>query len=259
MKKKLSKKIWIISALVLILALAAGLIAFKAHRVYVANQKVILLAFDDYNAQNWEEYFDLFDKYNVKATYFINASEPTDFCYKAIERGHEIGYHTLGHANLTEVSRDEFHAQAIAPIEIFRENGIELTSFAYPYGNYEEWMNEELLQYYNTLRGAWYYEVNSKGDLPHCFIEAYPLDNIYFDSDEQFRERIVALLDGFCAEGPGAVTSMYSHAIAGGDWCVTPERLEILFQEAQKRDIRFCTFKEWQTPYSILERFHILR
>lgn len=66
----MSKKIRIISALVLILALAAGLIAFKAHRMYVANQKVILLAFDDYAAPNWEEYFDLFDKYNVKPELF---------------------------------------------------------------------------------------------------------------------------------------------------------------------------------------------
>ena len=258
-KKKLSKKTWIISALGLILALTAGLSVYKAHRVYVANQKVILLAFDDYNAPTWEEYFDLFDKYNVKVTYFINASEPTDFCYKAIERGHEIGYHTMDHARLTEVSQDEFYEQAIAPIEVFREKGIELTSFAYPYGYYEEWMNEELLQYYNTLRGAWFYDVKSKEDIQHCFIESYPLDNTYFESDEQFREKIVALLDNFCAEGPGAVTSMYSHAIdPGGAWCVAPERLEILFQEAQKRDIRFCTFKEWQTPYSIREKIHSL-
>lgn len=259
MKKKPGKKIWIISALVLILALAAGLTAYKAHRVYVANQRVILLAFDDYNAVNWEEYFDLFDKYNVKVTYFVNASEPTDFCYKAIERGHEIGYHTVGHVNLTEVSRDEFYEQAIAPIEVFREKGIELTSFAYPYGEYEDWMNEELLQHYNTLRGAWYYDVKSKADMQHCFMESYPLDNTYFESDDQFREKIVALLDRFCAGGSGIVTSMYSHAIdSDGAWCVSPDRLEILFQEAQKRDIRFCTFKEWQTPYSITEKIRSL-
>lgn len=250
--KKLNKKNRkiILAAGLVLAAVAAGLIAYKARRVYMANQKVILLAFDDYNVENWREYFDLFDKYNVRVTYFINALEPDNFCYEAIERGHEIGYHTQNHVNLREVSHDEFYEQAIAPIEVFHEKGIELTSFAYPYGSYEEWMNEELLQYYNTVRGAYYYDVKWKANMQHCFIESYPLDNIYFKSDEQFREEIVALLDKFCAEGPGVVTAMYSHAIeGGGDWCVAPERLEILFEEAQKRDIRFCTYKEWQKPY----------
>ncbi len=251
MKKKLSKKvrITILAGALILAAAAVGLAAYKAYRVRVANQKVILLAFDDYNAENWKKYFDLFDQYDVKVTYFVSAWEPTDFCYEAIERGHEIGYHTASHARLTEVSEEEFYEQAIAPIEVFHEKGIELTSFAYPYGNYEEWMNEKLLQYYKTLRGAYKYEVKTKEDLQHCFIESYPLDNVYFESDEQFREKIVALLDGFCQEGPGTVISVYSHAIDGGDWCVAPNRLEILFQEAQKRDIRFCTFNEWQEPF----------
>lgn len=251
MKKKLNKKvrITILAAGLILAAAAAGLIAYKVHRVRVANQKVILLSFDDYNAPNWEQYFDLFDEYNVKVTFFVNAWEPTDFCYKAVERGHEIGCHTPGHIDMKTASREEFYEQAVKPIETFREKGIELTSFAYPYGNHEEWMNEELLQYYNTVRGAWYYDVKSKEDIQNCFIDGYPIDNAYFQTDEQFRETITALLDEFCKEGPGAVTSMYSHAIDGGDWCILPERLEFLFQEAQKRGIRFCTFNEWQKPF----------
>lgn len=245
----MKKRLGMILAGALVLAAAVGLIAYKARRVYVANQKVILLAFDDYAEENWTEYFDLFDQYDVKVTYFVSVSEPTDFCYEAIERGHEIGCHTQNHMNLRELTHDEFYEQAIAPIEIFREKGIEITSFAYPYGAYEEWMNEELLQHYNTVRGAYFYDVKSKADIQHCFIESYPLDNIYFESDEQFREKIIELLDNFCKEGPGAVTSMYSHMIDAGAYCVTPDRLEMLFEEAQKRGIRFCTFKEWQKPY----------
>lgn len=252
MKKKMSKKVWvmILAAGLVLAAAAAGLIVYKAHRVRVANQKVILLSFDDYNAENWEDYFDLFDEYNVKVTFFVNAWEPTDFCYNAVERGHEIGCHTPSHADLKTVSREDFYEQAIEPVKTFGEKGIELTSFAYPYGSYDEWMNEELLQYYHTVCGAWYYDVKSKEDIQSCFIERYPLDNAYFETDEQFQETITALLDEFCKEGPGAVAAMYSHAIAtGGAWCISPERLEFLFQEAQKRDIKFCTFKEWQKPY----------
>jgi len=244
------KRIVFILFIVVCAIVAAGLCLYKIKRVRECKQKMIMLAFDDYNAPSWERNFDLFDQYDVKVTFFINASEPTDFCYHALERGHEIGYHTLGHADMTSLSEEEIYEQAIAPIEVFREKGVELTSFAYPKGLYNEELNEELLQYYKTLRGAYFYEVKSKSDIPHCFIESYSLDNVNFESDEDFQKTIVGLLDQFSEEGEGTVISMYSHAISeGGDWCVDPKRLEFLFQEAEKRDIKFCTFKQWQEPY----------
>lgn len=252
MKRAMSKqkRIVLLTAAVVLAVVAAGLAGYKVHRIRECDQKVIFLSFDDYSIDSWEQYFDLFDQYKVKVTFFVCAWEPSDFCYEAIARGHEIGYHTGGHVKLTDLTREEFYEQAIAPIEIFREKGIELTSFAYPYGEYEDWMNEELLQYYHTLRGAFLYEVRYKSDIPHCFLESYSLDNIHFESDEDFRERIAGILDDFCGKAPRAVTSMYSHAIdPDGAWCISPKRLEILFQEAEKRNIRFCTYKQWQEPY----------
>ncbi len=78
---------------------------------------------------------------------------------------------------------------------------------------------------------------------------------VQYKNDEEFKEAITELLDKFCEYGPGVALSMYSHAIdPDGDWCVSPDRLEILFQEAEKRDIKFCTFKQWQEPYYKLLR-----
>lgn len=237
------KAIIIAVALLLIAAVVLG--GIKLYRVHEARQCGILLAFDDYQADNWESYFDLFDEYNVKVTFFVNAYEPTDFCYNAIEHGHEIGYHTAAHVNLTELSEDEVYAQAIAPIETFREQGIELTTFAYPYGAYNQGLNERLLQYYNILRGAYYYQLAGKHEMRQGFVESLSIDNVNYASEEAFEDKIDSVLEEL-NDNVGAVVGLYSHAISDGAWCVTPERLEYILQRAQEMGIRFYTYKELQ-------------
>ena len=235
----------IITALLLLTVAVITLGGVKLYRVHKARQCGIVLAFDDYNAANWEDYFDLFDKYNVKVTFFVNAYEPTEFCFRAIERGHEIGYHTAGHVKMTEIAEDEAYSQAIAPIETFREQGIELSTFAYPYGSYNQELNELLLQHYNVLRGAYYYQLAGKHEMRHGFVESLPIDNIKFNSEEEFRDRIDFVLNEL-SNNKGAVVGLYSHAISDGSWCVTAERLEYLFQSAQEKGIQFYTYKELQ-------------
>ncbi|MDR2045220.1 MAG: polysaccharide deacetylase family protein [Clostridium sp.] len=211
----------------------------------MAEQSGILLSFDDYSPANWEEYFDLFDEYNVKVTFFINAEAPTDFCEKAVSRGHEIGFHTISHAKLSECTAEQFYAQAIAPIDTFREYGYELTSFAYPYGEYSGWMNEALLKHYETVRGGWYYQLCPKDALQSAFVEAKPIDNYYYASIEKFQGDITQMLTD-ASQNKGTVVSMYSHAIADGDWCVWPERLEYIFQMAESLNLKFYTYKDLQ-------------
>lgn len=235
----------VITAAVLLSGLAIALGGVKLYRVHKAYQCGIVLAFDDYAGDNWEDYFDLFDQYNVKVTFFINATEPTDFCFRAMERGHEIAYHTAGHVRLTEISEDEVYQQAIAPIEVFREKGIELTSFAYPYGSYNEELNELLLQHYNILRGAYYYQLAGKHQMRKGFVESLSIDNGNYSSEEAYKEQIEYVLEQL-GENKGAVVGLYSHAISGGAWCVTPERLEYLFQRAKEEGIQFYTYKELQ-------------
>lgn len=229
----------------IVVIVAVTLAGIKIDRVHKARQCGILLAFDDYGAENWENCFDLFDKYNVKVTFFINAEEPTDFCYKAIERGHEIAYHTKNHVRLTEVSQEEVYQQAIAPIEVFREHGIELTTFAYPYGAYNEQLNEQLLQHYNVLRGAYAYQLAGKHEMRHGFVESLSIDNINYESEEMFRKQIDTVLDDL-DNSVGGVAGLYSHAISEGAWCVSQERLEYIFQKAQEKGIQFYTYRELQ-------------
>lgn len=240
MRKKMAVTV---SLLLLTLAIVLG--GVKLYRVHKAYQCGILLAFDDANFSNWEAYLDLFDKYNVKVTFFVNGEEPNEFCFKAIEHGHEIAYHTADHVDLTQLTEDEVYQQAIKPIEVFREQGIELTTFAYPYGSYNESLNEMLLQHYNIVRGAWYYQPAGKHEMRHGFVESLPINNLDYSTDEAFRNRIDSVLEEL-SNNKGVVVGLYSHAIEGGVWCIMPEKLEYLFQRAQEEGIQFYTYKELQ-------------
>ncbi len=242
--KKRNKLLLIIACVIVVIA-GAALGGYKMYRVHEVKKCGILLAFDDYNEQNWIDHFELFEKYDVPVTFFVTLGEPTEFCFDAIKRGHEIGYHTIDHSKVTELTDEEIREKAIDPIETFKEAGIELTSFAYPYGARTEELDELLLEHYKTVRGAYFYELHNKADLRHGFVDAYPLDNTYFETDEEFQESIDAILEELCAN-EGAVTCMYSHAIDGGAWCVREDRLEYLFQKAHEMGLEFYTFQEWQ-------------
>lgn len=244
--KKNRKKIAMWSLLGLMAAAVIVLGGIKLYRIHLRDQCGILLAFDDYSEVTWEKYFDLFDEYDVKVTFFINAGEPTQFCYDAIERGHEIAYHTKSHARLTELTQEEIYEQAIAPIEIFREKGIELKNFAYPYGIYSAELNELLLQHYNVLRGALEIDPHIKHDLKKGFVESMSLDNVNYNTQEAYENKVGYLLETI-AEQKGVVISFYSHAIDnGGPWCVSEEKLIFLFEKAKELGLRFYTFAELQ-------------
>lgn len=209
------------------------------------NPSGILLSFDDYYPDNWEANFELFDKYDANVTFFINSLVPTDFCYKAEARGHEIGFHTRFHVDLTDTTDEEIYQNAIEPIEYFRSNGVPLTTFAYPYGNYNDSLNELLLQHYKVLRGGWHYELNAKEDLKSGLVEARCIDNANFDSELRFKLIINKMLyEARWKEG--TVVALYSHGIEDGEWCITPERLEYLLKRAKQLDLEFYTFQDLQ-------------
>ncbi len=215
------------------------------HRDYSDRECGILLAFDDYNAISWADHFDLFDAYDVKATFFINSYTPTDFCFEAIDRGHEIGFHTASHTDVTELTEEELLDQVIYPIEAFRSQGIELTTFAYPYGSYTEELNERLLRYFKVLRGAYACEVVDREQMRGGFAESFSIDNGNYRSDWDYKRRINILLWEL-VHNKNSVVGLYSHAIGDGDWCVGEERLEYLFRRANEMGIRFYTYQELQ-------------
>ena len=206
----------------------------------------IVLSFDDYFPDAWEKTFDLFDKYNTRVTFFVQLKSPSPFCFTAQNRGHEIGYHTINHPDLRRLTREEFFAETIAGINLFREQGIELTSFAYPLGFYQEWMHNALLKHYKIVRSfrvsSSVYKIN---EMTRRFVYSKSIDNITYRSTDRFQNVITQLLNSAKAN-PGTVVLLTSHNIGNGDWEITAERLEFILKKANELNLTFYTFRDLQ-------------
>lgn len=238
------KKIVKIAVVALVLLVVLGVVAIIVKKYMdEKSQSGVLLAFDDYAIEDWEEHFDLFDEYDAKVTFFITASEPSEFCAKAVERGHQIGFHTVGHIDLKEVPLEVAYDQAVAPLEKFREQGYEITAFAYPFGSRSHDLNMMLFEHYDVLRGAYYHELRTKDSVKNSFIDSKSIDNINYTSDEEFKNIIMAEMIE-ARDNPGTVVSYYSHAISDVEWGITEERLQFVLETAQNLGLKFYTYED---------------
>ena len=209
----------------------------------IKNNSGIVLSFDDYFPDSWEENFELFDKYNAKVTFFVQLESPTQFCFNAQERGHEIGYHTISHLSLLTLSRKQFYRETISRINVFKDKRIDLTSFAYPFGYYEEWMNDELLKHYKIVRGFNVSTCVYTIPLPHGFVYSKSIDNVIYKQETNFQNDITQLLE-FAKENQNSVILLTSHNIGSNDWGITKERLEFILKKCVEYDMKFYTYKD---------------
>jgi peptidoglycan/xylan/chitin deacetylase (PgdA/CDA1 family) len=204
----------------------------------------IALGFDDYYPEKWAQHFDLFDRYGAKATFFVNADSVSSFMRTAQSRGHEIGYHTINHARLPQLSREEFLKQTISRMDAFREAGVELTSFSYPFGDYSPGMHAELLKYYNIVRGFRGFKLYGKEEMKRGFIRSKSIDNTRYRSDAYFRWEVDNMLNS--ARMQGKIVPLTSHNIANCRWGIRPERLEYVFRKCREYGLTFYRYKDLQ-------------
>jgi peptidoglycan/xylan/chitin deacetylase (PgdA/CDA1 family) len=204
----------------------------------------VVLGFDDYSPRSWEQHFDLFDRYGVKVTFFCVANVVTDFMLNAQNRGHEIAYHTISHPHLPEVSREQFFEQTISRINVFNEGGIELTTFAYPYGDYQMWMNDELLKYYKVVRGFSGSRNFTLEEMRYGFVDSRSIDNITYSSKFAFNNMIDSIL--LMTKRRKTIAVLTSHQINSEDWGITTERLEYVLKKGKEIGLKFYTYKDLQ-------------
>ena len=70
----------------------------KNYKQALSNVKVAYLTFDDGPSHHTEKILNILDKYNIKATFFVNHKDGMDDSYKEIiDRGHVLANHTASH------------------------------------------------------------------------------------------------------------------------------------------------------------------
>jgi peptidoglycan/xylan/chitin deacetylase (PgdA/CDA1 family) len=206
----------------------------------------LLLAFDDDYWQAWEEHFDLLDIYGARVTYFVQG-ELSDFCFHAINRGHDIGYHTIHHLNLPKVSTEEFYQEATSDIGSFRQAGIPLGSFAYPFGLSEPWMREALAGTFAIQRGfGATFRLYTTEAVREGYIVARSIDNIMFREEEGFEAVITGMFRTLKFIGGERVLPITTHDISDtAQWGIKPPRLEYLLKTAGSLKLKFYRYSDF--------------
>ncbi|MDR1469835.1 MAG: polysaccharide deacetylase family protein [Spirochaetaceae bacterium] len=203
----------------------------------------ILLGFDDNYYAGWEAAFSLFDRYGAKVTFFVQGNPA--FCLNALEKGHDIGYHTENHVDLRNVDRATWTYETLDSARALRESGVPLAAFAYPFGFSDPWMNEELLQHYAIIRGFGVTpRFYTKEEIASGVITSKSIDNTVIPDDAAFYEMIGELLQTVKAAG-NLIVPLTTHNIDdGAQWGIRRDRLEFLLRTASEMGLRFYTYRE---------------
>ncbi len=104
-------------------------------------EKPILITFDDGWAGQWEA-ASLLDAYGMHGVFFImpNKIELThDQVRDLLRRGHEIGSHSVTHADLTDIPDEDLRTEIVSSKAMIEEiTGEDVDYLAYPYGKFDE-------------------------------------------------------------------------------------------------------------------------
>lgn len=206
----------------------------------------VLLSLDDDYLDSWREYFDFFDLYDAKITFFvIGGCSP--FCLEALERGHDIGYHTMNHLNLPKLSQEKFFQETLGEVESFREAGVPLRSFAYPFGFSEPWMREALAGTYAVQRGFGVrYHLYDRAGIAAGYIASISIDNTIYKTDGEFEAALTMMLRAAKFIGGDSIVPLTTHTIdKDADWGISPRRLEFLFKTIRELKLRFYRYGDF--------------
>lgn len=122
----------------------------------------IALTFDDYTVNDWYKCLPLFDSFGVRATYYISnynkLSREEISKLKIIQQhGHEIAFHTTNHCNLVKYLNNTSMSklvqnEIVAGLKKMNADQFYPTTFAYPYGQHNQALDNELLKYFKSVR-----------------------------------------------------------------------------------------------------------
>jgi peptidoglycan/xylan/chitin deacetylase (PgdA/CDA1 family) len=122
----------------------------------------LALTFDDHYVDEWLAAADIFKSHGVCATFFVVGfpnvpSMAVMKLHKLVDRGHEIGFHSVSHANAVEGVRDhgleQYIQTEIAPgMDGMTLMGFRPTAFAFPYNAYTDELVSALRPQFKVLR-----------------------------------------------------------------------------------------------------------
>jgi peptidoglycan/xylan/chitin deacetylase (PgdA/CDA1 family) len=215
----------------------------------------VAFTFDDISIDEWYAHRSLYQKYNIRATFFISNfhlldSGKTEKLKILASDGHEIACHGLKHENALDFQTEDYINQEVMPaLQILRGIGFEPTVFAYPFGTSTSELDSCLLNYFKVLRKATYNIQDTTIDKyaeiyansgNYRVVNAMGIDYNYGITEENFKTGIKR------ARKNNEILILYAHVIntSKEDYTVAPEYLEKLFVMCQKYKVKSVTMSE---------------
>ena len=120
------------------------------------------------------------------------------------EDGNEIGGHTLGHTKLTEVHGPDLKREVCQDRMNLLDYGFEVTSFAYPFGHYDEEARQTVVDCgYNSSRGV----TGGPDSIPPG--DAYALKAMPYVVSDTDLSKLIRYIGGVEKEGGGWVILVF--------------------------------------------------
>ena len=144
----------------------------------------VILTFDDGYIDHYTNAFRILENFQMKGVFFVVSGNPGKKWYttwedieKMSNAGHEIGSHTVSHADLTSLS-DAMLTQELlhSKQEIEKHIHKSVISFCYPSGRHDERVVREVKKYYTfarTTRYGKHFSVQKRFTLPTLRIQVH--------------------------------------------------------------------------------------
>ncbi|MDQ3335619.1 MAG: polysaccharide deacetylase family protein [Myxococcota bacterium] len=142
-------------------------LAFYTYGDFAAGRPIsggIAFSFDDFSIFEWHALRPLFDQYDARITFFLTRYQNQGYDKKLLVKdladdGHDIAAHGVAHLRApTYVEENGLAAymkdEAVPSIQILRDDGYDVTSFAYPFGARTSELDDALLEHVALVRSV---------------------------------------------------------------------------------------------------------
>jgi peptidoglycan/xylan/chitin deacetylase (PgdA/CDA1 family) len=182
------------------------------------NNTVVSLTFDDGDADNYDVR-DILRENELHATFYVSSELMNTPGYMTEEQlqglyadGNEIGGHTLTHTKLSEVTGFELKRQVCQDRINLLNYGFEVTSFAYPYGYYDD-------QAKQVVEECGYISARIVTDGPEAITvtDRFALQAMPYIVDDTTFSKMFRYVQQVEAEGGGWAIFVFHHVCTGCD------------------------------------------
>lgn len=171
--------------------------------IYIEEEKIAYLTFDDGPSEITEQILDILDKYNIKATFFVIGCTITvdgeEYLKEMVKRGHTLGIHTFSHNYKNIYSSVDAYLEDFYKVYqlVYEVTGVRVNIFRFPWGSYNGYsknIKDELVAEMER-RGFTYYDWNVSADDSVGKPSANQIKRNIFKDLERYNNPIILMHD----------------------------------------------------------------